>query len=116
MEPMEWIALATLASGLLKTMNENNSYNNQVKAAAEAERWSPYTGRHGNVPQQQPDGLGNMMQSALSAFMLTQGGQANKAIPGSEGPTVTAASSQTMNPYDYMINPQFSYAGGKTYG
>jgi hypothetical protein len=113
MDPMTWIALATMALGVMRDAKQNSSYNQQLNIAAEKERWSPFTGQHGSMPQQ-VNPLANTMQAGVQAFEFWNKNKSNSESESQDSSSFASQNplaGQNLNYYDYMINPSFSYVG-----
>lgn len=75
-------AAAGAGLGLIQHNQKKAEYNRQKQLAADMERWSPWTGVHGQMPGQDPNLFGDIAQGALTGASLGLLGGAGGASPG----------------------------------
>lgn len=103
MDPATWAAIAAVAAGVLKSASEQSNYRKDLKMEADMAPWSPYSGRQTRMPSQ-PDSLGTLMQSGITAAQLMNRPEKTADSPQTTGITTTAPMAPTQqfsfNPYD----------------
>lgn len=95
---MDPITLAILGAGLLKGHQDVSNYQRQQELEATREKWSPWTGVHGQNLQA-PSALAPAMQAAMAAAMW------NQANPSGAGKVSTVGGVSDNSPYQLPQTP-----------
>ena len=66
-----WMAALPIAMSLLKADEDKKQYKENMKMQAIKEKWSPWTGHHGQM-QRQSSPVGTLMQGAMSGMAMKQ--------------------------------------------
>lgn len=98
------LGLAGLAAGGAKHFAEDvPNEQKATKLAAETERYSPWTGLHGKMPERS-SAIGSLVQGGTTGLMLGQG------LSKGAAPTVDGASTGTGGP-SLGVNTNLGYGG-----
>ena len=108
MDPLTIAAIASLAGmglGALKGSEDQKAWKKQTEIEAEKERWSPWTGVHGQSSAQ-PGMIGPVLQGGLSGAMIgTSLGKLGGSGSGVDGQTVTGDDYAGNDLSDYWRKP-----------
>ncbi len=77
--------------GLINANQKKGEYNRQKQLAADIERNSPWTGVHGQMPQEAPNTFNSVIQGGLSGAMMGSPGGAFGSAPAAPNPMAGAS-------------------------
>lgn len=97
------------ASGLIQNNQKQAEYNRQKQLAADTERYSPWTGQHGQMPSGKPNLFNSVLQGGMTGLSFAQGLGGMGGAPGAAAnPMAGAEQVKPMNP----VSAPNTMAGG----
>lgn len=113
---MSWIAAGIGAGvGALKSDQEQKNYTNQMKLAAETQRWSPWSGIKAQMPNKMPDAMGDVLAGGAAGAALGQGIKNSGRVP-SAGASDPGALADMSYQNQFQATPQTPWNYGSRLG